>query len=67
MIEVKNLTKRYAGRTAVRDISFSVAPGEIVAIGQRIGSDLRHLPRLLLSFLIFVPQRFFRPKKEVGR
>ena len=30
IIEVENLTKRYAGHTAVSDISFSVARGEIV-------------------------------------
>jgi hypothetical protein len=35
--------------------------------GDSFGSDLRHLPRLLLSFVIFFPQRFFRPKKKVGR
>src|SRR3984957_15596275 len=32
MIEVSNLTKRYAGRTAVNDISFTVARGEIVGL-----------------------------------
>jgi ABC-2 type transport system ATP-binding protein len=32
MIQVSNLTKRYAGRTAVNDISFAVAPGEIVGL-----------------------------------
>ena len=32
MIEVANLTKRYAGRTAVDDISFTVARGEIVGL-----------------------------------
>src|SRR6185369_12181528 len=32
MIEVSNLTKRYAGRTAVSDISFSVGRGEIVGL-----------------------------------
>ena len=30
MIEVKNLTKKYGGRTAVDDIGFNVKPGEIV-------------------------------------
>ena len=30
MIEVANLTKRYAGRTAVSDVSFTVGRGEIV-------------------------------------
>jgi ABC-2 type transport system ATP-binding protein len=32
MIEVSNMTKRYAGRTAVDDISFTVQPGEIVGL-----------------------------------
>lgn len=32
MIEVSNLTKRYAGRTAVDGISFTVARGEIVGL-----------------------------------
>src|SRR5690348_1612075 len=32
MIEVANLTKRYAGRTAVSNISFSVGRGEIVGL-----------------------------------
>ena len=30
MIDVQNLTKQYAGRTAVNNISFQVEPGEIV-------------------------------------
>ncbi len=32
MIEVTDLTKRYAGRTAVAGISFTVARGEIVGL-----------------------------------
>src|SRR6266550_3383723 len=32
MIEVANLTKRYAGKTALADISFTVARGEIVGL-----------------------------------
>ena len=30
MIKVENLTKRYAGHTAVRDLSFEVGKGEIM-------------------------------------
>ncbi|HKS37631.1 MAG TPA: ATP-binding cassette domain-containing protein, partial [Verrucomicrobiae bacterium] len=30
MIEVRNLTKRYAGNTAVNDLTFTVGRGEIV-------------------------------------
>jgi ABC-type multidrug transport system ATPase subunit len=33
MIEVTNLTKRYAGRTAVADISFTVARGSRALTG----------------------------------
>ena len=33
MIEVQNLTKRYGPVTAIRDVSFAVAPGEIVTGG----------------------------------
>ena len=32
MIEVTNLTKRYAGRTALSGISFSVGKGEIAGL-----------------------------------
>ena len=32
MIDVSNLTKRYAGHTALAGISFSVARGEIVGL-----------------------------------
>jgi hypothetical protein len=34
MIEVTNLTKRYAGRTALSGISFSVGKGEIAGLLQ---------------------------------
>ena len=30
MIEVQNLTKHYGPVTAIRDVSFSVSPGQIV-------------------------------------
>ncbi|WP_431909763.1 hypothetical protein [Nonomuraea jabiensis] len=29
MIEVRELTKRYGGVTAVRDLSFTVRPGQV--------------------------------------
>ncbi|KKW18170.1 MAG: Sulfate-transporting ATPase [Parcubacteria group bacterium GW2011_GWB1_50_9] len=32
ILEVKNLTKTYDGLEAVRDISFSIAPGEILGL-----------------------------------
>src|SRR5271170_53221 len=51
MIEVFNLTKRYAGRTAVNDISFSVARGEIVGLLGPNGAGKSTTMRILSSFL----------------
>ena len=51
MIEVKNLTKRYAGRTAVADISFTVARGEIVGLLGPNGAGKSTTMRVLACFL----------------
>ena len=51
MIEVKNLTKRYAGRTAVRDISFTVARGEIVGLLGPNGAGKSTTMRILSCFM----------------
>src|SRR5580693_6300767 len=51
MIEVSNLTKRYAGRTAVNDISFTVAPGEIVGLLGPNGAGKSTTMRILSSFM----------------
>jgi ABC-2 type transport system ATP-binding protein len=51
MIEVSNLTKRYAGRTAVADISFSVARGEIVGLLGPNGAGKSTTMRILSSFM----------------
>ena len=51
MIEVSNLTKRYAGRTAVDDISFSVAPGEIVGLLGPNGAGKSTTMRILSGFM----------------
>src|ERR1700761_6479905 len=51
MIEVKNLTKRYAGRTAVRDISFSVQQGEIVGLLGPNGAGKSTTMRILSCFM----------------
>ncbi|MDE2300126.1 MAG: ATP-binding cassette domain-containing protein, partial [Burkholderiales bacterium] len=32
MLEVSNLTKRYGGLVAVKDLSFSIRPGEILGL-----------------------------------
>ena len=51
MIEVSNLTKRYAGRTAVDDISFTVARGEIVGLLGPNGAGKSTTMRVLSGFL----------------
>jgi len=51
MIEVVNLTKRFAGRTAVADISFTVGRGEIVGLLGRNGAGKSTTMRILSCFL----------------
>jgi ABC-2 type transport system ATP-binding protein len=51
MIQVSNLTKRYAGRTAVDDISFSVARGEIVGLLGPNGAGKSTTMRVLSGFM----------------
>jgi ABC-2 type transport system ATP-binding protein len=51
MIEVSDLTKRYAGHTAVDDISFTVERGEIVGLLGPNGAGKSTTMRILSSFL----------------
>jgi ABC-2 type transport system ATP-binding protein len=51
MIEVANLTKRYAGRTAVSNISFTVGRGEIVGLLGPNGAGKSTTMRILSCFL----------------
>src|ERR671924_2107556 len=51
MIEVQNLTKRYGPVTAIRDVSFSVAPGEIVGFLGPNGAGKSTTMRILACFL----------------
>ena len=51
MIEVSNLTKRYAGRTAVDDISFTVGRGEIVGWLGPNGAGKSTTMRVLSGFM----------------
>jgi ABC-2 type transport system ATP-binding protein len=51
MIEVANLTKRYAGHTAVSDISFSVGRGEIVGLLGPNGAGKSTTMRILSCFM----------------
>src|SRR6266699_904355 len=51
MIDVSNLTKRYAGRAAVRNISFTVARGEIVGLLGPNGAGKSTTMRILSGFM----------------
>lgn len=51
MIEVSDLTKRYAGRTAVDEVSFTVQRGEIVGLLGPNGAGKSTILRILSSFL----------------
>src|SRR5678816_4633786 len=51
MIEVVNLTKRYAGRTALSNISFTVGRGEIVGLLGPNGAGKSTTMRILSCFL----------------
>jgi ABC-2 type transport system ATP-binding protein len=51
MIQVSNLTKRYAGRTAVDDISFAVERGEVVGLLGPNGAGKSTTMRVLSGFM----------------
>ena len=51
MIEVSDLTKRYAGHTAVRGISFTVERGEIVGLVGSNGAGKSTTMRILSCFM----------------
>src|ERR1700760_4234229 len=51
MIEVENLTKRYAGHTAVSGLSFTVNRGEIVGLLGSNGAGKSTTMRILSCFL----------------
>src|SRR5882672_3130829 len=51
MIEVSNLTKRYAGHTAVSNLSFTVGRGEIVGLLGENGAGKSTTMRILSCFM----------------
>src|SRR2546425_11117860 len=51
MIEVQRLTKHYGPITAIRDVSFSVAPGEIVGFLGPNGAGKSTTMRILACFM----------------
>ena len=50
MIEVNGLTKRYAGTTAVREVSFSVGRGQIVGLLGKNGAGKSTILKILSCF-----------------
>lgn len=51
ILDVKNLTIRYGKQTAVKDVSFSILPGEYVAIVGANGSGKSTLMKALLQLI----------------
>jgi ABC-2 type transport system ATP-binding protein len=51
MIQVENLTKRYAGHTAIKDLSFEVGKGEIMGFLGPNGAGKTTTMRILASFM----------------
>src|ERR687887_574539 len=51
MIEVHNLTKHYGPVTAIRDVSFTVAPGDIVGFLGPNGAGKSTTMRILSCFM----------------
>jgi len=51
MIKVENLTKRYAGQTAIHDLSFEVGKGEIMGFLGPNGAGKSTTMRILSSFM----------------
>src|SRR5438046_10410719 len=74
MIEVKSLTKNYGTITAIRDVSFSVAPGEIVGFLGPNGAGKSTTMRILSCFMpasggtaVVAGYDVFRASMEVRR
>jgi ABC-2 type transport system ATP-binding protein len=51
MIKVENLTKRYAGQTAIRDLNFEVGDGEIMGFLGPNGAGKTTTMRILAGFM----------------
>src|SRR5437764_6735447 len=51
MIKVENLTKRYAGQTAIQDLNFEVSRGEIMGFLGPNGAGKTTTMRILAGFM----------------
>ncbi len=51
ILQIKNITKRYGGLTAVNDVSFDVKPGEVLSVIGPNGAGKSTLFKLISSFV----------------
>lgn len=68
LLEVKNLTKKFGGVTAVNDVSFQVGEGEIVAVIGPNGAGKTTLFNMISSFIQpTVGEVLFKGQKLTGK
>jgi branched-chain amino acid transport system ATP-binding protein len=68
LLEVKNLTKKFGGVTAVNDVSFQVGEGEIVAVIGPNGAGKTTLFNMISSFIQpTVGEVLFKDQKLTGK
>jgi branched-chain amino acid transport system ATP-binding protein len=67
LLEVKELSKRFGGLTAVNDVTFEVAAGEIVAVIGPNGAGKSTLFKLITSFLRPTAGRVVFQGEEITR
>ena len=67
MIEVRNLSAGYGGRAAVRDVSFTAAPGEILTLVGPNGSGKSTLLKTLSGQLPPISGQILLDGADAGR
>src|ERR1700716_4242818 len=67
MIKVENLTKRFAGQTAIQDLNFEVGKGEIMGFLGPNGAGKSTTMRILSSFMPATSGRAYIAGHDVFR